>query len=64
LAALFIGFILIITVILAKYAAYPSEMNLPEGIVIALGLSFPPMLLIFAPYFYFKAIQKLKPYLP
>lgn len=59
-----IGFMLIITIILAKYAAYPSEMNLPEGIVIALGLSFPPLLLIFAPYFYFKAIQKLKPFLP
>lgn len=63
LAAWIIGFLLIITVILAKYAAYPSEMNLPEGIVIALGLSFPPLLLIFAPYFYLKAIQKLKTYL-
>jgi len=64
LATWLIGFMLIITIILAKYAAYPSEMNLPEGIVIALGLSFPPLLLVFAPYFYFKAIQKLKPYLP
>lgn len=64
LATWLIGFMLIITIILAKYAAYPSEMNLPEGIVIALGLSFPPLLLLFAPYFYLKAIQKLKPYLP
>ena len=63
IALLLIGLLLIVAVLLAKYAAYPSEMSLSEGIVIALGVSFPPLLLIFIPYFYFKAIQKLTPYL-
>ena len=64
IALLVIGLLLIVTVLLAKYAAYPSEMSLSEGIVMALGVSFPPLLLIFIPYFYLKAKRKLQLYLP
>jgi hypothetical protein len=58
-----IGCIFLITIISAKYSAYPDQINLPEGIIIAICISFPPLLLVFAPYFYLKAIKKLQRYL-
>ena len=57
------GLLFLWTVILAKYSAYPREMNLPEGIIIAVSLSFPPLLLAIIPFFYKKSISKLKYYL-
>ena len=57
------GCVFLITIISAKYAAYPNEMNLPEGVIIAASISFPPLLLLFAPYFYIKATNKLQRYL-
>jgi len=58
-----IGCLCVITMISAKYAAYPNEMNLPEGIILAISISFPPLLLVFAPYFYIKATRKLQRFL-
>lgn len=55
-----IGLLFLWTVILAKYSAYPGEMNLPEGIVIAFSLFFPPLLLAIIPFFYSKSINNLK----
>ncbi len=55
-----IGHLFLWTIILAKYSAYPGEMNLPEGVVIALSLYFPPLLLAIIPFFYIKSINKLK----
>ena len=55
-----IGLLFLWTVILAKYSAYPGEMNLPEGIVLAFSLYFPPLLLVIIPFFYSKSIKKLK----
>ena len=55
-----IGLLFLWTIILAKYSAYPSEMNLPEGVLIAFSLSFPPLLLAIIPFFYTKSINKLK----
>lgn len=63
IAFFLVGCLFLITTISAKYAAYPNEMNLPEGIIIAISISFPPFLLVFAPYFYIKATNKLKRYL-
>lgn len=54
------GLFFLWTVILAKYAAYPEEMNLPEGFVMACSLYFPPLLLAIIPFFYTKSIKKLK----
>jgi hypothetical protein len=54
------GLLLLWTVILAKYAAYPGEMNIPEGIVMACSLYFPPLLLAIIPFFYIKSRTKLK----
>lgn len=59
LVSLLIGFTFLWTIILAKYSAYPNEMNLPEGILIAISIGFPPFLLFLIPFFYNKAIRKL-----
>lgn len=63
LACLLLGYIYIVTIILAKYSAFPSEMNVAEGVLIALSLMLPPILLITIPLFYSKAITQLKPLL-
>lgn len=55
-----IGLLFLCTLILAKYSAYPGEMNIPEGIIIAFSLYFPPLLLAIIPFFYSKSINKLK----
>ena len=56
----FMGLLFLWTIILAKYSAYPREMNLPEGIMILLCIYFPPLLLLIIPLFYRKSIRKLK----
>ncbi|HMK06373.1 MAG TPA: hypothetical protein VK476_02520 [Flavobacterium sp.] len=53
------GFAFLWAVILAKYAAYPREINFPEGILIAICIYFPPLLFALIPYFYRKSIKKL-----
>ncbi len=55
-----IGTLFLWTIILAKYSAYPREMSLPEGIVLAFSLYFPPLLLIVILFFYTKSISNLK----
>lgn len=53
------GFAFLWTIILGKYSAYPYEMNIPEGILIAVCLYFPPLLLALMPFFYVKSVKKL-----
>ena len=60
---LLLGYVYITTIILAKYSAYPNEMNLPEGMLIGISLMFPPILLGIIPFFYTKSIKQLKPIL-
>lgn len=55
-----IGVFFLWMIILAKYAAYPNEINIPEGIIIAMCIFFPPLLLAVIPFFYQKSINKLK----
>lgn len=57
---LLIGVLLLPTIILAKYTAYPTEINFPEIIKIALCLFFPPLFVVMIPYLYFKAGANLK----
>lgn len=57
---LLLSYAYIITIILAKYSAYPNEMNLLEGIIIGFSLMFPPILLAVIPMFYSKSIKQLK----
>jgi hypothetical protein len=48
------------TIILAKYAVYPGEMNVAQSVLIALSISFPPLLLALIPFFYVKSTHNLK----
>lgn len=56
---LLIGILYLWTMILGKYAAFPSEINLTEGIILALGITLPPLILLIIPYFYIKSIKNL-----
>ena len=58
-----LGYIYLCTIVLAKYAAFPRAMNLPETIFIVASVFFPPFLLFTIPFFTKKAIKKLSPVL-
>ena len=58
-----IGAVFLISMIFAKYSAYPNEMNLPQGILYALSLWFPPMLIIVILIFYKQSKKNLEPIL-
>jgi hypothetical protein len=46
--------------VLAKYSAYPDEIHLTIGVIIAFTILFPPLILVVIPYFYTKSINNLK----
>ena len=50
-------------IIFAKYSYFPNEMDMSQGILIAISFMFPPILLIFIPLFYFQSIKKLNAFL-
>ena len=54
-----LGYSYIITLILAKYSVYPNEMNIPQGILIAISFIFPPILVGIIPYFYHQSSKRL-----
>lgn len=54
-----IGLAFLWAVILAKYSTYPFPMGIPEGILFAVSVYFPPFLLVLIPYFCNKAIKNL-----
>lgn len=58
-----LSLIFICTIIFIKYAAFPSEANLPEFLLLGLCLYFPPALFAVIPFFFFKSIRNLKPLL-
>jgi len=58
-----VGCAFLITIILAKYSAFPNEMNLTQGILIAFSLYFPPLLVALIPFLYKQSINRLKPLL-
>jgi len=59
----FVGQVFLLSMVLAKYAAYPNEMNVPQAILYGLSLMFPPMLPVICVLFYRKAKRNLKPIL-
>ncbi|MDB4293234.1 ABC transporter permease [Maribacter sp.] len=59
LTFLTLGFAYLITIVLAKYSAYPNEMNIPQGVLIAISLIFPPILIGVIPYFYYQSKKRL-----
>ncbi len=60
LAIQMLGYVFLLSMIFAKYSAYPNEMNVPQGLLYGLSLWFPPMLLFVIPIFYFKSVRQLK----
>jgi hypothetical protein len=57
LLVLLTGYLLLGTVLLAKYAAYPAPIGLKQGIILALGL-YPPILLILVAFYFYKVAKK------
>jgi len=58
------GMIWVITSLLAKYAHFPSELNLLQGIAVLFTIVFPPLALFVIPVLYLKAKKNLQTYLP
>jgi len=54
-----LGYIYLITVVLAKYSAFPDQMNLPQGFLLAFSLWLPPLLLGIIPLLYLRAVKRL-----
>jgi len=55
-----LGYCYLLTFILAKYSAYPKKVNLPQGILLALSLAMPQLLLALVPFFYIQSKNRLK----
>lgn len=60
LIILLIGYCYLITIILAKYSAYPEEMSLPQAILLGTSILFPPFLIGLIPFFYLESKKQLK----
>jgi hypothetical protein len=60
LLAEIIGICLVGLNMLCKYASYPKEMNLIDGLLITSAFAFPPLLFIIGPLFYLRSLKKLK----
>ncbi len=54
-----VGWTFLISVIVSKYSAYPDEMNITQGILLALCIWFPPILVILIPYLFKKSENRL-----
>lgn len=57
------GNVILSSMIVAKYSAFPHEMSIPQGIFYGLSLLFPPMLLITIWVFYSQSKKRLEPLL-
>ena len=54
-----VGWAFLISVIVSKYSAYPDEMNITQGILLALCIWFPPILVVLIPYLFKKSENQL-----
>lgn len=54
-----ISYVYILTIILAKYSAYPYKINIIEGLFIGVSLVFIPLLIVIIPLLYSKAVKQL-----
>ena len=55
-----LGYLFIYMTMLAKYSIYPEKLNIRFGIVIALTIWLPPILILIIPYLYIESAKKLK----
>ncbi|MEM6379219.1 MAG: hypothetical protein AAF705_13480 [Bacteroidota bacterium] len=54
-----VGYAVLMAVVLAKYAAFPNEISVPQAILLVLSLAFPPFLIVAYSRFYHQAKQNL-----
>jgi len=54
-----VGWAFLISVIVSKYSAYPDEMNITQGVLLALCIWFPPILVVLIPYLFKKSENRL-----
>ena len=54
-----VGWAFLISVIVSKYSAYPDEMNITQGVLLALCIWFPPILAVLIPYLFKKSENRL-----
>jgi hypothetical protein len=54
-----LGYLFIFTTMLAKYSVFPEKLNIRFGIVFALTVWLPPILLLIIPYLYIQSTKKL-----
>jgi len=55
-----IGYLFIFTTMLAKYSVFPEKINIRFGIVLALTVWLPLLLVLIIPYLYIQSTKKLK----
>ncbi|MDR2907100.1 MAG: hypothetical protein LBU91_03820 [Bacteroidales bacterium] len=60
LLSILLGYVYLSVIILAKYAAYPAEIDFIRAIMIALTFLFPPLVIILIPLFAKQSLYKLK----
>ncbi|MCL1932825.1 MAG: hypothetical protein FWF53_03285 [Candidatus Azobacteroides sp.] len=59
-----LGYIFLILFIVIKYASFPDEPGILEGIAILLCFFIPPLLLIIIPYYFNQSVKQLQTLLP
>jgi hypothetical protein len=64
LAFLLLGLAYLVCMIVSKYAAYPDELSLSQGIMLALCIWLPPLLIIMIPFLFRKSQHRLRHLLP
>jgi len=55
----FLGYLFLLCMVLAKYSNYPQQISLPQGILLGIGLWFPPLLIGIIPFFYSQSVKRL-----
>ena len=58
-----LGILYVIVSLLGKYAFYPAEINLSQGILIGMSVIFPPLTLIIIPFLYNRSTKNLAQFL-
>lgn len=61
--SLILCYLFLSLIVLAKYAAFPEDINMAQGILLAISIAFPPFTLVLIFHFYKKAIHQLTPVL-
>lgn len=55
-----VGWAFLVCIIVTKYSAYPDEMNIQQGIILALCIGFPPILIVLIPYLFKQSENHLR----